>query len=219
MKTSIIKSLLTSLCQREGITSSLAKSVRLATERGKGRFFNNDAFPMNSFVLFIAFLLIAGCWSLDAAEIRDCVAAFVDNTAITMSELEEAYKKASELAPGITKEEVLNTMINKVLLLREAKKIGLEASSEDELLKEYADLKIRAFIRIREEEITAFYEKHVNDFQGKELESVRDEIEGYLTEKEVNERLKSRIKELREKAYIKIEDIAKEGRTFPVKKR
>lgn len=157
------------------------------------------------YLLFIVFILIIDHRSLAAAEIRDCVASFVDNTAITLSELEEAYKKAVELAPGITKEEVLNTMINKVLLLREAKKIGLEASSEDELLKEYTDLKIRAFIRIREEEITDFYEKHLNDFQGKEIESVRDEIEGYLTEKEVNERLKSRIKELRGKAFIKIQ--------------
>jgi len=163
------------------------------------------------YLLSIVFILIIDCRSLAAAEIRDCVASFVDNTAITLSELEEAYKKAVELAPGITKEEVLNTMINKVLLLREAKKIGLEASSEDELLKEYADLKIRAFIRIREEEITDFYEKHLNNFQGKEIEPVRDEIEGYLTEKEVNERLKSRIKELREKAYIKIENRVKEG--------
>lgn len=157
------------------------------------------------YLLFIAFILIADYWPLAAAEIRDCVASFVDNTAITMSELEEAYKKAVELAPGITKEEVLNTMINKVLLLREAKKIGLEASSEDELLKEYTDLKIRAFIRIRDEEITDFYEKHLNDFQGKEIESVRDEIEGYLTEKEVNQRLKSQINELRGKAFIKIQ--------------
>ena len=43
MKTLIIKSLLTSLCQREVIYPSLEK-------RGKGRFFNNDALLMNSLV-------------------------------------------------------------------------------------------------------------------------------------------------------------------------
>ena len=43
MKTLIIKSLLTSLCQREEIYPSLAK-------RGKGRFFNNDALLINSLV-------------------------------------------------------------------------------------------------------------------------------------------------------------------------
>jgi hypothetical protein len=45
MKTSIIKSLLTSLYQREGMHPSLAK-------KGKGRFFNNDALLMNSLVIF-----------------------------------------------------------------------------------------------------------------------------------------------------------------------
>jgi hypothetical protein len=43
MKTLIIKSLLTSLCQREGINPSLVK-------RGKGRFYNNDAFLVHSSV-------------------------------------------------------------------------------------------------------------------------------------------------------------------------
>jgi len=43
MKTLIIKSLLTSLCQREVIYPSLEK-------RGVGRFFNNDALLMNSLV-------------------------------------------------------------------------------------------------------------------------------------------------------------------------
>jgi hypothetical protein len=41
MKTLIVKSLLSSLYQREGIYPSLAK-------RGKGRFFNNDALLMHS---------------------------------------------------------------------------------------------------------------------------------------------------------------------------
>ena len=43
MKTSIIKSLLTSLYQREGKCPSLVK-------RGKGRFFNNDALLMHFLV-------------------------------------------------------------------------------------------------------------------------------------------------------------------------
>jgi hypothetical protein len=50
MKTSITKSLLTSLYQREEINPSLAK-------RGTGRFFNNDALPMNSLVKLITGIL------------------------------------------------------------------------------------------------------------------------------------------------------------------
>jgi hypothetical protein len=47
MKTLIIKSLLTSLFQREVMYPSLEK-------RGKGRFFNNDALLMNSLVTHIS---------------------------------------------------------------------------------------------------------------------------------------------------------------------
>jgi hypothetical protein len=135
---------------------------------------------------------------------RDRVVAFVDNTAITLSELETTYNVTSKVTPDITKEEVLNTMINRILLLREADKLKLEAPAEDELLNEYIDLKIRAFIRIKEENLKDFYEKNYSNFQGKELDDVRDEIENYLIEEKVNQRLKSHINELREKACIKI---------------
>jgi len=138
------------------------------------------------------------------AETKDCVVAFVDNTAITLSELEERYSTALKVTPDVTKEAALNAMVNRVLLLREAKKIRLEAPTEDELVKEYIDLKIRPFIKIKEEEVSDFYQKHVVDFQGKEFETVREEIENYLVEAELNRLLKAHIEELRKKAYIGI---------------
>jgi hypothetical protein len=156
-------------------------------------------------VLSVTFLLLFALCPLLSAGIRDRVVAFVDNTAIMLSELEERYAKTAEVSPGITKYEVLNTMVNRLLLLREAKKMELEAPSEDELLKEYIDLKIRAFIRIKEEELIDFYKEHVSDFHGREFEDTREEIEEYLIEKELNERLKMYINELRGKAYIKIQ--------------
>jgi hypothetical protein len=90
-------------------------------------------------------------------------------------------------------------------MLREARKIRLEAPSEDELLKEYVDMKIKALIRIKEEEIQDFYNKNKENFEGKELEDVRDSIENYLVEKEVNERLKTHISELRGKTCVQIQ--------------
>lgn len=155
--------------------------------------------------LLLINLLLTFHYSLCTAEIRDRVVAFVDNAAITLSELEKTYADTLRVTPNITKDEVLNTMVNRLLLLREAKKIRLEAPSEDELLREYIDLRIRAFIRIKEEELTDFYEKHLDDFQGREFESVIEEIESYLIEKEVNQRLKVHINELREKACIKMQ--------------
>jgi len=139
------------------------------------------------------------------AGIQDRVVAFVDNTAITLSDLEEKYAETLKAAPNITKEEVLATMVNRTLLLREAKRFRLEAPAEEELLKEYIDLKLRAFIRIRDQEIADFYQQHLVDFQGKEFDEVRDQIETYLTENELNQRLKSHIGELKGKACVKVQ--------------
>lgn len=139
------------------------------------------------------------------AGIKDRVVAFVDVQAITFSELEMKYSESRKARADITKEEVLNTMINRVLLLREAKKIRLEAPSEEELLKEYIDMKIRALIRVKEEEISDYYGKHIENFEGKEPEDVRDDIEKYLIERDLNERLKSNINELKEKTCVRIQ--------------
>jgi outer membrane protein assembly factor BamA len=79
--------------------------------------------------------------------ITDRVVAFVDNTAITLSEFEDVYSNSLMATPGITKEEVLDTMVNRLLLIRKANRPRLEASSEDELLEEYIDLNLRPFIK------------------------------------------------------------------------
>jgi len=155
--------------------------------------------------LLITFLLLFALCCLLHAEIRDRVVAFVDNSAITLSELEMTYADTLKLTPNVTKDEVLNTMINKLLLLREARKIGLETPSEDKLLQEYIDLKIRAFIKIKEKELLDFYNNHINDFQGKEFETVREDIENYLIENELNPRLKAHISELKGKVCVKIQ--------------
>jgi parvulin-like peptidyl-prolyl isomerase len=139
------------------------------------------------------------------ADIRDRVVAFVDNDAITLSELEERYVRSLPVTPDITREEVLKTMVNRLLLLREAKKLNLESLHEDALLQEYIDLKIRAFIRVNEAEIVNFYEGHIENFQDKELDMVRDEIENLLIEKALNERLISHINELKEKSCVQIQ--------------
>ncbi len=148
------------------------------------------------------FSLFADCAT---AEIFDRVVAFVNDQAITLSELQEQYGKTKKLTPDITEEEVLNTMINRLLLLSEAKKYSIEAPTKEEILNEYIDLKVRAFITVSEKDIEAFYEAHKDKFTGKDFEDVREEIEKYLTEKELNTRLKEVLKELRKHAYIKIQ--------------
>jgi hypothetical protein len=135
----------------------------------------------------------------------DRVVAFVDDQAITLSEFRQQYKNTIKLTPDISEEDVLNTMINRRLLLRDARRNRIESPSEEEIMRDYIDLKIRAFINVSEAEIDGFYRKNINEFSGKNYEDVREEIEKYLTEKDLNERLKELLKELRKNAYIKIQ--------------
>lgn len=155
-------------------------------------------------------LLVFASSSLQA-EVIDRVAAFVDNEAITLSELEESFKKSAAVEglrtlrePGITRMEALNTIINRMLLLREAKKLRMEARDEETLLREYIDLKVRAFIRISESDIEAFYKKNNQEFKGLKLGEVKEKIETYLREKEVNQSLRHHIESLKAGSQIKI---------------
>jgi hypothetical protein len=138
------------------------------------------------------------------AVISDRVIAFVDDHAITLREFEDTYRTMNALSSSITHEDVLNTMINRVMLLREAKKYRLEAPTVDAVVKEYIDLKIRAYIRVNDADIEKFYNANLQNFQGRDYEDVRDEIDMFLTEKELNERLKETLNDLRNKAYIRI---------------
>jgi hypothetical protein len=151
-------------------------------------------------------LLLVLCFlrPLAGAEVVDKVVAFVDTEAITLSELNEAHETMTQLSPGITHREVLNTMINRLLLIQEARRLRLEVTDEERLLDEYIDMKVRAFIKIKESAIIDFYESNIANFENKSYAEVKDEIGAYLLEKEVNYRIKQHLDSLEEKAHIKI---------------
>jgi parvulin-like peptidyl-prolyl isomerase len=153
-------------------------------------------------ILTISIICLLG--SVAGAKVIDKVVAFVDDEAITLSELEETYSAMQEISPDITKREALNTIINRQLLLREAHRLRLEAQSDDALLEDYIDMKVRAFIKVKESDIKAFYDNNTAEFGGKPFSEVRDEIEAYLQEKEVNYEIRRHLDALKEKAHIEI---------------
>lgn len=156
------------------------------------------------FLFFLAFHFLFITFYAEA-ELIDRVVAFVDEEAITLSEFRSQYDNIRELSPDVTREEVIQTIINRKLLLREARKYRIEGPNDEEVMKEYIDLKVRAFIRVNETEIQRFYKEHIDRFEGKQFDAVRDDIEMYLTEKKVNERLKETLDRLKKDAYIKIQ--------------
>lgn len=187
------------------------KCTSLSDMRSKSRYqvsVIRCQYKASKILLFFILLFTVHCLLFTvhcSAEVIDRVVAFVDDRAITMSELENNYKDTVKLMPDIKREEVLNTVINRILLLREAKKLRIEAPAKDAIIQEYIELKLKTIIKITEEDLKEFYEKNRNEFGNVEFDDVRDKIENYLIEKEVNQRLEKHIEELRSKAYIKIQ--------------
>jgi hypothetical protein len=137
--------------------------------------------------------------------VLDRVVAYVDDRAITLTEFQDSYAATREKSPDVSPEEVIESMINRLLLIKEARKIRLEAASDDDLLSELIEIKIRAPIVIREDGAKAFYESHRSEFGERDFLSVRDEIEQYLFELEATRKLKEYLEQLRGGSEIRIQ--------------
>jgi len=156
-----------------------------------------------------AFLLVV-CILLRPAfavcqELVDRIVASVGTTAITLSEFQERFAALKGNHPDTTEEEAVNSMINGVLLLEKARQMRLEGKNADDLIAEYINVKIRAAILIRDEEIDRYLSEHRLKPRAQENASVRAKVEELLTEKEVNKALDKHLKELRETADIRIQ--------------
>ncbi|MGE5894863.1 MAG: hypothetical protein ACM34I_12470 [bacterium] len=136
------------------------------------------------------------------AVVIDRVVAFVDDLAITQSDLMGKYGELRKINEEITYQGTLETMINRILLLNEAKRYRMESETDDGLIEQYIDLKIRAAIRIAEKDIRKYFEDNQEHFRNKAYDDVRDDILKFLTEKEVNERLRRQIEQLRENSRV-----------------
>jgi parvulin-like peptidyl-prolyl isomerase len=138
------------------------------------------------------------------AETVDKVVAFINDYAITLRELNASYDRARASKPDISRQEVLNTMINRQILLNEAKRLRIQAENDEDIMGEYIDLKITAFVKVSEEELRRFYEENREELGAVRFDAVQDSIEQYLREREINIRLKRHIEELRAKSHIKV---------------
>lgn len=136
-------------------------------------------------------------------KVVDRVVASVDDLAITESELNEQYHEMVKINKDIKRLQTLNTMINRKLLLKDAKKYRMEGK-EDDIINQYIDLKIRALVRIQDKEVRNYFHDHGDEFRGHQVEEVYKDIVQYLTELKVNERLRLRIEKLRSETSIHI---------------
>lgn len=167
-------------------------------------------------LLFSGFIALFFSYTTMAhsAELLEATVGVVDDEVITLSEFNERYDMMRRSFPEISKKEVLDGMINRLLLLREARLSriaelrGLSPAEEDRIIEEYIDIKIRSSIRISEEEIHKYYETRKGEFRDRPFQDVAEKIEILLIERRTNEFLKEHIEELKKKAYIVINETA-----------
>ena len=155
--------------------------------------------PILSAAAAIIYLLLT--LSLSEAAVIDNVAAFVDDEAITLLDLNNSI----EAAQGkLSKEEALDRLINKQLILREARRLKIETLRDEDAIAEYIDLKIRPLVRIAEQDMKSYYDQNKENLGSADFPAVKDSIERLLEEKEINRRLFIHIGDLRKRAYIKV---------------
>ncbi len=180
-------------------------SIYCSTKKSGRKTSNNKWSGCIVTAILIALILHITIISSNSAELIDRVVAYVDDQAITYSEFNDKLAKLKEAVPNISENEVINSMINSLLLLNQAKKMRLEAPTEDDLIKEYVDIWVKSRILIKEEQIRKYYDSHKQEFGGKDYFEVRDEIEKYLLELETNKELKEHLNELRRQSNIIIQ--------------
>ncbi len=148
--------------------------------------------------------LLVALPSVSPAGVIDRVVAYVDDRAITERELDTVHQRAISSGLRPTRAETLEKLINRILLVGEALKLRIEGANEDELVHEYIDLKVRAFITLRDSDVRQHYLENSWKYKGASYESIKDNIRQLLEEKEVNASLRRHLEKIREKADIRI---------------
>lgn len=144
------------------------------------------------------------------AGILERVVAVVDDEIILLSEFEEYRASVRESDGSFSDKVLIDRMINRMLLLREARKFGLMQDGENlkddkGIVREYIQRRIKAFIHIPFDEIELYYKDNLISYTDKEFYDVKDEIEEYLVSRELVKRLQKNVAELRRNAYIRIQ--------------
>jgi hypothetical protein len=129
-----------------------------------------------------------------------------------LSEYEKALEAARKSDQKVTEDVVLDEMINRILILEQAKRLSLGSTSDsaenaddNKLITEYIERRIKALIHIPIDEIESYYKNNRGRFAEKEFYEVKDEIEDYMVKGELKRKIAEHVEELRNKAYIRIQ--------------
>lgn len=166
-----------------------------------------------SLILVLVFAFFGFSTLVFATNLIEATVASVEDEVITLGELSERYESMKKRFPDITLQEVLDAIINRSLLLREARLLRIAGirglvppTEEDKIIDEYIEIRIRSAVRVSEEEVRQYYESHRSDFKDRPFQDVAGQIEELLIERKTNELLVEHLEELRKEAYIVINE-------------
>jgi len=165
--------------------------------------------------LFIVLLLVTACCLLPAlshSEILDRIVAIVNDNIILLSEYKGAIQAAEKSGKQLTDDMVLNEMIDRMLILEQAKRLRIDviedstgAVDKDRTINEYIERRIKAFVHVPIDKIESYYLNNKEQFGNKTFSEAKDEIEDRLAEGELKRKVAEHIADLRKKAYIRIQ--------------
>jgi len=155
--------------------------------------------------IWICALAAIASWAGPAeAVVIDHVVAFVDNLAITQSDLDALHAERLGADPGQQMGASLDELIERTLIIAAARALGLDAPTDDALAAEYVDLKIKSGILVLDSDVRAYYRSHKAEFGDSPFDEVRDAARERLLASLQAEQLKRHIGTLRERSRIRV---------------
>lgn len=172
---------------------------------------------MYKYFLFIACIaVLCGC---EPKKEKDPEFIRVNGISIGINEFEQAYNAALFTGANgpMTKEEFIETLIKRRLLLAEAEKAGLDKDEkflrsvemfwQQSLLKLLVEKQLKQFsvtMDIPEPEIKAYYDRHREEFGDKTYEQKKERIRYMLARQQQQKSLEKWMEDLRDDARVSI---------------
>jgi len=169
---------------------------------------DNEKLTIALFLLFVSCFLFL---NFAYAEVLERIVAVVNEEIILLSELKNEVQLLKAQGAEVSDAEALDEMINRRLLLGQAKRMRIEGDAEsdkslmtdDIIINGYIERRVKAFIHIPLKDMENYYNDNAGLYGNKKFYEVKNEIEAKLVETRLKEKLQEHIKDLRKDSYIR----------------
>lgn len=158
---------------------------------------------MGKYILVLVMLFNIIFTSEGNCEIINRVVAYVDDQVITLKDFLKFKNEITNKVSEISNKQIVELLINRKLLVKKGKELFFEGQEED-IINNYIELKIKSKIIITENQIKDYYENNKKFLGTDSYLVLREQIEKYLFEKELNLKLKEFLEELKTESDIKV---------------